>query len=171
MTTPPFRVRRGALAFALALGLSGACGSDDADDGEAELQVPRTPPLSEVPEPALEPQTDSDLWSDVERLYELARQSGAEVPSNVYDWMKQDIESYGTWEYRVLWLGDRPSTALADVERELNALGRERWECFWVDVSLGGPRYYFKRPVRSYVSAIPLPTLLELLPHAGEGDK
>jgi hypothetical protein len=56
------------------------------------------------------------------------------------------------------------------MEQELNELGRERWECFSVQVSGKQTRFFFKRPVRSYVGSVPVSTLLNLLPGIGDGD-
>lgn len=76
-----------------------------------------------------------------------------------------DIENLGDWEYRIVELEDDTAEAL---ETELNTLGNERWEVYWVEPQRDGIRFYLKRPSISYLSRVPLSTLLRMLSGAGQ---
>lgn len=111
-------------------------------------------------EPAEASAEQSAAWGEVLRLYEKARQTGETVPADAYDWMKQDLERVGDWEYRVRVFD---SAAGAQLEESLNEMGRDRWECFAVVPAGSSLRLLFKRPVESYVGAVPHGDLLKLL--------
>ena len=111
-------------------------------------------------------ETESGVWHDVEQLYESAKEAGEQVPKDIYDWIRQDIENLGDWEYRVVELETNDSKKLED---QLNDLGQERWECIWIQSSGKTTRFFLKRPVRSYLTTLPLSKLLKLIP-SGDGD-
>lgn len=106
------------------------------------------------------PEKESGAWQEVLRLYEKTRQTGEAVPADAYEWMKQDLERVGDWEYRVLVVD---SAAEAEIEERLNELGRDRWECFAALREAGSLHLLFKRPVESCVGMIPHNDLLKLL--------
>ena len=107
------------------------------------------------------------VWGEVRKLYELAKETGEKVPSNIYEWMKQDLAKLGTWEYLVVELD---ASNVSTMEERLNDLGEERWECVWIETSEGGSRLVMKRPSRSYLSRIPVSQLMTLLPLTGADD-
>lgn len=116
-----------------------------------------------------EPAAEQDTWKRVGQLYEQAKESGEKVPGDVMDWARQEIRKVGAFEYRVVAVRDRRTPEA--LEAQLDALGRDRWECFQVD---GGgewaeDRLFCKRPVRSYLRAIPLRELIRLIPIGGDG--
>jgi hypothetical protein len=110
---------------------------------------------------------DPGLWDEVERLYEQARATGEQVPGDVYDWLKEDLNHIGDWEYRVIAVSDLAETEL---ETTMNELGLERWECFAVVRESDAVHLFFKRPVKSYLRHIPVTDLWKLVPGKGEGD-
>jgi hypothetical protein len=110
---------------------------------------------------------DSGVWNEVERLYEQAREAGEKVPGNVYDWLKEDLDHIGDWEYRVIYISD---PAEIELERAMNKLGIDRWECFAVVRHGDALQLFFKRPVKSYLKHIPVSDLWKLVPGKGEGD-
>ncbi len=95
------------------------------------LVVSSSAPISSQEDPGDEP--EPGVWDDVERLYESAKETGERVPKNIYDWIRQDIENLGDWEYRVVEL---ESSDAKSVEGQLNELGQERWECIWIQTSV-----------------------------------
>lgn len=115
--------------------------------------------------PAEEP-GESGVWNEVVRLYESAKEKGEQVPKNVYEWAREDLQRHGTWEYHVVEVSD------AAIEKRLNTLGAERWECIWIQPAGKQLRLVLKRPVRSYLRNLPLSQVLKLLPGGGsdEGD-
>jgi len=56
----------------------------------------------------------------------------------------------------------------AELAEQLNALGRDRWEVFWLDPAGSDLRVFLKRPVRSYLRQVPLSELQRLLPGGSE---
>jgi hypothetical protein len=109
---------------------------------------------------------DSGLWDEVEHLYGQARDTGEQVPGDVYDWLKEDLNQIGDWEYRVVEI---PSSERTLAETELNDLGKERWECFWVEARGSRTRFYLKRPSRSYLRNLPLSDLMKVVPTPDAG--
>ena len=74
-------------------------------------------------------------------------------PDDAVQWAADDLENIGDWEYRVVELSYKTSE---DLETELNNLGDERWEVFWVDRTHDGVVVLLKRPSVSYLGKIPL---------------
>ena len=116
------------------------------------------------PEPASPEQ--EGIWAEIQRLYERAKAAGETVPEDAVDWVQQDLARYGDWEYRVVEL---PSSERALAETELNDLGKERWDCFWVEARGSRTRFYFKRPSRSYLRNLPLSDLMKVVPTTDGG--
>jgi hypothetical protein len=75
-------------------------------------------------------------------------------------WLAKDIENIGDWEYKVVSYGPKDFKAL---EKDLNKLGKERWQCFWVEASGKEKVFYFKRTKLSYLSKIPTGALLRIM--------
>ena len=126
------------------------------------LVVSFSAPISSQEDPGEAAETG--VWDEVERLYESAKETGERVPKDIYDWIREDIENLGDWEYRVVELENSDAKSL---EGQLNELGQERWECIWVQTSGKTTRFFLKRPVRSYMKTLPLSQLLKLIPTGG----
>lgn len=101
----------------------------------------------------------------VRQLYERARDSGEKVPEDAIEWAREDVDRIGDWEYRVLRLADGEDAAL---EAQLDELGTERWEVFWLERERAGEgdglRVFLKRPSRSVLHMLPLSELGRLVP-------
>jgi hypothetical protein len=89
----------------------------------------------------------------------LATESGEAV-----EWARGDIENLGDWEYRIIDFG---AASPAAIEAELNELGNERWEAFWIQPSADGIRIYLKRTSLSLVSKVPLTAIVRALGGSG----
>ena len=76
------------------------------------------------------------------------------------DRVRADLENLGDWEYQIIEL---PGDSAATIAEELNALGDERWEAYWVERSNETVRIYLKRPAISYAGRVPIAALLRLL--------
>ena len=96
----------------------------------------------------------------IEELYEKVKKSGEKVPEDTVQWAKEEIRKIGTWEYKVVILKFDNDSVL---EEELNKLGKERWECFWVKETDTSLKFYFKRAVRSHLRSIPLGEILRII--------
>ena len=95
-------------------------------------------------------QAVDELRSNYEKLQESYDKLRERAPDDVVEWAKEDFESFGDWEYKVLVLDDPTK-----IETELNALGKERWEAFWVERHGQSLHVFLKRPTKSYLQAIP----------------
>ena len=98
------------------------------------------------------PSMSKRYTAKVQEIYEKLKASGEAVPDNIVDWIKEDIEKIGAWEYKFVHSDADPDSG---VENMLNDLGQKRWDCFWIERRGKGLTLYLKRPVKSYVSTIP----------------
>mgnify|MGYP003972806361 FL=1 len=94
------------------------------------------------------------------KLYEKNFGDGKELTEQTKQWVKEDIENMGDWEYKIVAFGGKAST---EMEKELNQLGNERWQCFWVEPSGKDKVFYFKRTKKSYIQKIPAGDLLRII--------
>lgn len=102
-----------------------------------------------------------ELSAAYDRLAGLLDQGSDEAVDRV----QGDIENIGDWEYRIVVLDGEDDEAL---EAELNAFGDERWEVFWVEPAGESLRFYLKRSSISYLSRVPLGTLMRMLSAGGQ---
>lgn len=93
------------------------------------------------------------------KMYEQYRSDNKEVAEDTKEWIKKDLEKIGDWEYRIIHIA---YVDLDKTEEKLNELGRERWECFWVEQRKDSLAFFFKRPKISYLQKIPKGDLLKL---------
>ena len=80
-------------------------------------------------------------------------------PSEAVGWAQEDLENLGDWEYRIVTIDEEDDAA---IEAELNALGNERWEVYWVANGDDGTRFFLKRASLSYISRVPVGAMLRL---------
>lgn len=95
-------------------------------------------------------------------MYDGAVKSGDTTARSAKEWVISDIGHIGTWQYKVVKVSIKAGT----LEKELNLLGKQRWECINVLMDKTLPRYVvtLKRPHRSYLKQLPAKELLRLLP-------
>ena len=89
---------------------------------------------------------------------------GKELTGKSKEWVLKDLENIGDWEYKVESYGPDKTK---DMEKKLNELGKERWECFWVESSKKEKVFYFKRTKLSYMSKIPTGAILRIMADFG----
>ena len=106
---------------------------------------------------------DTSVWA--RGLYEQARDAGETSAGNAKDWVMNDVQQIGRWQYKTLEIRKTD-----DVVAQLNKLGAERWECFWVDQQDETITFYLKKTGRSYLRHLPSKDLIRLLPMLG-GDR
>ena len=85
---------------------------------------------------------------------------GKELTGKSKEWLLKDIENIGDWEYKVESYGPEQAK---EIEKKLNELGKERWQCFWVESSKKEKVFYFKRTKLSYLSKIPTGAILRIM--------
>lgn len=106
-----------------------------------------------------EPESKQGIREEIRELYEKARERGERVPGDLAEWIKQEVQKIGAWEYKIVVLQGRED---ARIEEELNDLGQSRWECYWVERDGRRIRLFLKRPPKSYLRRIPVRELLKL---------
>ena len=85
---------------------------------------------------------------------------GKELTGKSKEWLLKDIENIGDWEYKVESYGPEQAK---EIEKKLNVLGKERWQCFWVESNKKQKTFYFKRTKLSYLSKIPTGAILRIM--------
>ena len=71
--------------------------------------------------------------------------------------MSDDWKNMESWQYKVLATDSVPAEQL---EKKLNELGRQGWDCFSVD----DRRMIFKKRSESYLRRLPFKDILRLAP-------
>ena len=103
-----------------------------------------------------------DYAQELKVLYEKARRAGEQVPEDVAEWAKADVKKIGTWDYKIL------SCSEEEILTELKKLGAQRWECYWVEPTENGKRFYMKKRVRSYLQMAG--KVSKFVPTSGSGE-
>lgn len=109
-----------------------------------------------------QPSNTEQALDELQRFVDEAR---AMAPDNPVQWAREDLERYGDWEYRIVAVVDADAGAL---ETELNELGTERWEVYWIERTDAGLRLFLKRPAISYLRAIPFSEVGRAIPNGAE---
>lgn len=97
---------------------------------------------------------------EAKKLYSGKLVDGKKLTLQTKDWLKQDVEKMGDWEYKVVTFAGKNHEEL---EKNLNQLGNERWQCFWVEGSPKEKVFYFKRTKMSYINKIPAADLIRII--------
>ena len=97
-------------------------------------------------------------------IFYRAKEGGMTTANNVADFVKEDISKLGSWQYTQRTVtNENPG----EVVSMLNVMGKQKWECFWVDKQPSSTTLYFKKSPKSYVSSIPFKDLIRYLPELG----
>ena len=103
--------------------------------------------------------TETADWFN--NAYLQAKESGETTAANTRDWLIEDVRKMGSCEYKTI------TAAPTDIDgalEQLNEVGSERWECFFVDRQGSQTVFYLKKPGRSFLRQLPARELLHLLP-------
>ncbi len=113
------------------------------------------PPAEDEPSQAQEEppaEGETGRWAEARETYKKAKRKAMEMgetlPDKMPDWIKEDLENAGSWEYRVV------ETPRGELETTLNELGTERWECFSVESHGKKAQLVLKRRKRSRLREI-----------------
>lgn len=92
-------------------------------------------------------------------------ETGKQLAQGAKIWLKEDLKKIGDWEYKQLTI---QLTEIDKMEEQLNTLGTDRWNCFWVQAHRNKLHLLFKRPAVSYLHKIANIDILKLI-SAGAG--
>ena len=110
-------------------------------------------------------QSEDQYLETIKALYEKAKQSGEQVPDDITQWVTEDVKQIGAWQYFILEL---PTAENSEIEKRLNELGSKRWECYWVESTEAGKKFYMKKAGRSYLQRAS--RVIKLFPTGGDGE-
>lgn len=117
--------------------------------------------VDQIKKTTTEKLTNSDIRSEIESMYQRVKETGEKVPDDAIQWAMADVKKIGDWDYKIVRVsGDDPD----EIEKTLNDLGGNRWDCFWVDEEGNVKTLYMKRTARSYLKHIPLRDVLKAIP-------
>lgn len=83
-----------------------------------------------------------NLFNRTEKVNQDTTDTKRLTLSRIINVPKSDIERFGTWEYKVITLKTNDEKVLLDT---LNSLGKQRYECFWIEDLYGERRFYLKK--------------------------
>ena len=110
-------------------------------------------------------ETAEELAQKMRELYDKAKNAGESVPDDVMAWAKEDVKKIGAWSYQILTFADAEEE---EILAELNRLGALRWQCFFVEQTGAGKKFYMKKPARSYIKLAGRAAKFVPMPGAGE---
>lgn len=125
--------------------------------------------FADAPVPA-DPDTTNESLTMMERarqLYEEWLRRGSEISDNTRAWLEDDLRRIGAWQYKVVVVHHEN---LEELEKRQNMLGRERWECYWIQPGPTQTVLYLKRRQISYLQRVYQADLFRFLPGVGGGN-
>lgn len=133
------------------------------------LTAESIPPEMQAAESAAQGASSSSLASlarTISQSYESAKSQGLTAATNARDWLFDDLNSSNRWEYKIITAAEGNPTQL---ERALNELGRDGWQCFHVHAQSGSLQLFLQRHPSSISRSISMSDLLKVLPYLGLG--
>jgi hypothetical protein len=104
-------------------------------------------------------------WDGIRQQWEKTREGSEKTTGQLTQWVQEDLKKIGAWEYRIEVF---PFAELKALETQLNLLGEQRWECFWVEKRDAEYVMMFKKSKRSWIKSIPTQDILHFIP---DGEK
>ena len=115
------------------------------------LLVPGMCWLSLSADDSVEEKAEETYWQKTKKAYEELTSGEKDLTKETKKWIEEDLENIGDWEYRIVEIND--STA-ESIQMILNKMGKDRWECFFVDTSDNKRFFYFKKSKISYLQKL-----------------
>ena len=95
-----------------------------------------------------------------QKTYEALKANGMTTASTASQWVAEELKKAKTWEYKVVTV----SGAAGELEKQLNLLGADGWECFGTQVTpASGTQVLCKRLSVSMLSSIPVDRALMMM--------
>lgn len=107
-------------------------------------------------------QQKEEAWQD--NLIKEAQKwlnSSKQAGERSADWLKEDVKRMGDFEYKIVRIPANDDQALT---AQLNELGSQRWEVYWVQEQGDQIRFFLKRTARTYMKHVPVGDMLRLIP-------
>ncbi len=110
-------------------------------------------PFYLLADPETEPgdKVEESYWEQAKKMYEELISEDRNLKEESKQWLSDDIGRIGDWQYQVVVLDESDPMKVTE---ELNKLGEERWECFFVNELDGKLAFYFKKERISYLQKI-----------------
>ena len=103
---------------------------------------------------------EPSYWETIKNKFEEIKSDNQEKSEQAKKWVEEDVKRIGDWEYKIIRVH---LSNIKEIEEKLNALGNDRWECFWVEKKDEGMIFFLKKPKISYLQKIPRGELLKIL--------
>lgn len=107
--------------------------------------------VSLLPLFAEETKEEATYWEKTKKAYEELRSGDKNLKDETKQWIADDLERIGDWEYRVV---EVEGASVDLMETKLNEMGAERWECFFVERFDSKLILYFKKNKISYLQKL-----------------
>ena len=104
-------------------------------------------------------------WAN--KMFKSLKDQGLTTADDAQQWLSDDLKNMEGWEYKVVQL--KTTDAPATMEKKLNEIGNQGWECFHVSESANSQMMFFKKAKASYLKRLPLKDLMLLIPIIGAG--
>ena len=112
----------------------------------------------EDPNPGIGDGKETMKWAN--ETFELLKAKGLTTANDATSWVTEDFKNINAWEYKVKTTGPGE-----DLEKALNEMGTNRWECFQIIPGRGnGFKLVFKKRKQSYLKSLPTADLMRLVP-------
>lgn len=106
-----------------------------------------------------ETKKEASYWEKAKSYYNKISEKGVERASEeAKEWVKKNLEKIGDWEYKIISIKLKD---LDKIEKQLNNLGKERWECYWQQKTDKGYVFFLKRTKVSYLQKVPVGHILK----------
>ena len=112
------------------------------------------------------PRGSEEVVDAAKQTLTATKEKVQQTAAPIAEWTEEDLRKIGAWEYRLLEI-NYDAKSPEDAVTELNELGSERWECFWVEATPEGARFYLKRSKRSYLRYVPVSDVMKLVVPGG----
>lgn len=93
------------------------------------------------------------------QTYQTLKEQGLTSAASAYEWWSAEMKKAASWEYRVLTV---PATTAA-LQKELDTLGADGWECVGPSLSGNSQVLIFKRRGTSFLTDMPVDRSLQIL--------
>lgn len=112
-------------------------------------------------------QTADDTLQWANQTYDSLKSQGLTTAKSTSEWLGQDWSNMESWEYKVITLAGTDD----ELAEQLNAFGKQGWECFNTQPKGEITRFYLKKPTFSYLRQLPFKDVIKLIPMMNSGEK